>query len=228
MNLTIKLEALAATLAIVLFVSACSNVNTASTAAQVDGLTLVPDTQFKEFYRKSGADLSSYSQIEIERCKVNFRKNWQRDQNSHRTDLSSRVTESDVTRILDRMTDSCNDKFHEAFEQSTAYKLVNSSKLEDSVLILRPSIIDLDVHAPDLRGAGFTRTFTRSTGEMTLSLDIVDGATGEVIARAIDRRRDTENHQLEPTASVSNQADFDRSIRRWAKQLRDGLDQATL
>lgn len=227
MKFASKLGLLVSTLAIV-FVSACANVNSGLSAAQVDGLAPVSDSKFKEFYRKPNTDFSKFSQIRIEPCKVNFRKNWQRDQNTNHADLSNRVTEKDVSRILSRTSDSCSDHFQESFEQSTAYKLVDSSGSGNSVLILRPSIIDLDVNAPELRGAGFNQTFTQSSGVMTLSVDVVDGATGKVLARAIDRRRDSESHHFESTSSVTNQADFDRVIRRWAKQLRDGLDQATL
>jgi len=209
-------------------VGACSNINTASTAAQVDGLALVPDTQFKEYYRKSGSDLSRFSQIGLESCAVSFRKHWQRDQNSHRSDLASRVTEKDIDRIKNRMSDSCNDKFRESLAQSTAYTLVDNFSSGDAVLVLRPSIVDLNINAPDVRGAGFTRSFTTSAGEMTLSLDLIDGGTGETLARVVDRRRDSETIYLEPTNSVTNQADFNRSLRRWAKLLRSGLDEATL
>ncbi len=213
MKTTTHLRAMAATLAI-FFVSACSTVNTASPAAQVDGLALVADTKF--------------SRISIEPCEVTFRKNWLRDQNTNRTGLASRVTEKDVNRIKDHLGDSCNDKFRESFEQSTVYKLVDSYSDGESALVLRPSIIDLDISAPDVGGARFTRSFTKSAGEMTLSLDMVDGASGEILARAVDRRRDHENIYLEPTSSVTNRADFDRAVRRWAKLLRSSLDKSTL
>lgn len=227
MKTTTFFGAMAATLAIT-FVSACSNMDTGSTAAQADGLAPVLDTKIKEFYRRPGTDFSNFSRIGIESCEVTFRKNWQRNQNTNRTGISDRVTEKDVNRIKGRLSDSCNDRFRESFEQSTVYTLADNYSSGESVLILRPSIINLDVNAPDLHSAGLTQFFTKSAGEMTLSLDIVDGATGEVLARAVDHRRDHENIYFQPTSSVTNQAEFDRSLRHWAKLLRTSLDEAAL
>ena len=47
----------------------------------------------------------------------------------------------------------------------------------EKVLILRPSIINLDIAAPDIMSAGMSRTYTTSAGQMTLLLDIIDGTT---------------------------------------------------
>jgi hypothetical protein len=164
----------------------------------------------------------------MEPCEVSFRKHWLRDQNSNRTELSNRVTEEDVNRIKSRLGSSCDEKFRDSLELSTAYKLVDHDNSGESVLVLRPKIIDLDVSAPDVRGAGFNRSFTTSSGQMTLSLDMVDGSSGEVLARIVERRRDHENVNMQPTSSVTNQADSNRILSRWAKMLREGLDAARL
>jgi hypothetical protein len=203
------------------FLSACATVPEQTH----DGLTLVPGSKFDQVYKKSGADLSSYQEFGLESCEVAFKKNWQRNQNQNRVDLSNRVTQQDVDRIKDSLSASCDEKFREALLESPAYPLVENFSDGEAVLILRPSIINLDVNAPDVRSTGMSRSYTTSAGEMTLSLELVDGTTGEVLARAVDRRRGTDTGMMQWTSSVSNKADADRTLRRWASVLREGLDE---
>ena len=96
----------------------------------------------------------------------------------------------------------------------------------EHVLILRPSIINLDINAPDVRTTGMSRSYTTSAGEMTLYLELVDATTGETLARVVDRKREMDTGHIQWTSSVSNKADAERTLRRWAKLLRDGLDSA--
>jgi hypothetical protein len=205
----------------IVFLSACTSVPEQTH----DGLTLVPDSKFDQVYKKSGADLSSYQEFGLESCEVAFKKNWKRNQNQNRVDLSNRVTQQDVDRIKDSLSASCDEKFREALLESPAYPLVENFSDGEAVLILRPSIINLDVNAPDVRSTGMSRSYTTSAGEMTLSLELVDGTTGEVLARAVDRRRGTDTGMMQWTSSVSNKADADRTLRRWASVLREGLDE---
>jgi hypothetical protein len=208
----------------VAFVSACTSVPEQTH----DGLNLVPGSKFDQVYKKPGADLSGYQEFGLEACEVAFKKNWQRDQNQNRVDLSSRVTQKDIDRIKDSLSASCDEKFREALLEDPAYALVDSFSDGEAVLILRPAIINLDVNAPDVRSAGMSRSYTTSAGEMTLSLELVDGTTGEVLARAVDRKRGMDTGMMEWTSSVSNKADADRTLARWAKVLRQGLDEARI
>ena len=191
-----------------------------------DGLTLVPGSKFDQVYKKPGADLASYQEFGLEACEVAFKKNWQRDQNQNRVDLSNRVTQKDVDRIKDSLSAACDEKFRDALLEAPAYPLVDNFSDGEAVLILRPAIINLDVNAPDVRTAGINRSYTTSAGEMTLSLELVDGTTGDVLARVVDRKRGMDSGRMEWTSSVSNKADADRTLRRWASVMRQGLDEA--
>jgi hypothetical protein len=192
-----------------------------------DGLVLVPDTPVGEVYRRPGADLSTYGSIGLEHCTVAFRKNWQRDQNSSRMDLSNRVTQKDVDRIKDTLSADCDRQFRSALEQPPPYQLVDSFDGGEAVLVLRPSIINLDISAPDIFTPGMTRNYTTDAGEMTLLLEGLDGTTGEILFRVVDRQRALDTVRLRWTNSVTNQAEANRILRRWAAQLRKGLDQVT-
>ena len=61
---------------------------------------------------------------------------------------------------------------------------------------------------------------------MTLLLELVDGTTGEVLARARDRQEGRDMGRLQWTNSVTNKAEADRILKSWAQRLRDGLDAA--
>ena len=191
-----------------------------------DGLTLVPDTRFQEVYRSPDADLSSYTEVGLAPCKVAFKKNWLRDQNSTRIDLSNRVTQQDVDRIKDSLSEACGEQFRAALLEDPTYKVVDTFSDGEQVLIVRPAIVNLDISAPDTRSATRSRNYTTSSGEMTLSLELEDATTGAILARAVDRRRGMDGNHLQWSSSVTNSADANRVLKRWAKILREGLDEA--
>lgn len=223
-----RYSVIASTLASVLLaclLGACAN--TTGHSETHDGLVLQPDTRFGEVYLRPQADLSSYGAVGLEACSVAFRKNWQRDQNNSRMDLSNRVTQQDVDRIKDALSAACEKYFREALEQPLPYQLVDSFDGGEAVLVLRPAIINLDISAPDVFSPGRTRTYTTDSGEMTLLLEGRDGTTGEILFRIVDRQRALDTRRLQWTSSVTNQADAARALRRWASLLRQGLDRVT-
>lgn len=205
--------------------SACTG--TSAPSESYDGLVLVPDTRFNMVYRRPGADLASYGAFGLERCSVAFKKNWLRDQNSSRMNLSSRVTQKDVDRIKDALSAACEKTFRQALEQAPPYQLVDSFDGGEAVMVLRPSIINLNINAPDVFTPGMTRTYTTDAGEMTLVLEGLDGTTGEILFRVVDRQRSLDSSRLQWSSSVSNQAEANRILKRWAGQLREGLDRVT-
>ncbi len=123
--------------------------------------------------------------------------------------------------------DACSDHFSQALLADPAYDIVDQFDKGEAVLIVRPSIINLDVNAPDTMSPGMNRSYTTSAGEMTLALELVDGTTGQVLARARDRRRGTDYGTFQWTNGVTNKAEADRTLTRWAGLLRKGLDEAT-
>ncbi len=213
--------ALAATLTI----GACAN--NKPPAESPDGLALVPNSDFTEVYAKRGATLAGYNKLGVVPCEVSFRKNWLRDQNSNRVTLNNRVTQDDVDRIEDVLGNECDKYFRAALLEPPPYDIVEEFGADESVLILRPSIVDLDVSAPDTMSPGISRTYTTEAGRMTLVLEGFDGHTGDVLFRVIDRRRTTDyGGSLQWTNGVTNKAEADRMLKAWSKKLRKGLDTA--
>ncbi len=189
-----------------------------------DGLERAGGHRFAEVYLRPGADLAHYRHLSLTGCEVAFRKNWLRDQQRDSRSVSDRIRQEDADRIRRRIATACNEYFRAALKRDPAYDLVEEAPNGEDVLLLRPAIVNLDIHAPDVRSAVRTRAYTTSAGEMTLNLELVDAITGEVQGRVVDRRRGIEHSQLQWTSSVTNRVEFERILRRWADLLRDSLD----
>ncbi|WP_167854733.1 DUF3313 family protein [Mangrovimicrobium sediminis] len=203
-------------------ITACTT--TEPPAQTHDGLVLQPDTRFQFVYLLPDAELDAYTTFGLADCSVAFRKNWLRDQNSSRLDLGSRVTQKDVDRIKDALGAMCTEQMREALQAPPPYTLVDEFEEGEAVLIIRPAIINLDINAPDTMSAGRSRSYTTSAGEMTLVIELLDGTTGQVLARVADRRRGSDFGTMQWTNSVTNRADANRALKRWAGMMREGLD----
>ena len=127
---------------------------TAPPTETADGLVLQPDTRFQEVYARPGVDVSGFTEFGLEPCEVSFRRNWLREQNENRVDLSNRVTQQDVDRIKDQLAELCDERFLAALQKDPAYPMAESFADGEAVLVLRPSIINLDINAPDIRSPG--------------------------------------------------------------------------
>ena len=184
-----------------------------------DGLELRPSKKIELFYARPGATFGGYTKVALLDCPVAFRKNWQRDQNSS----GLRVSSAD----MDRIRKSLSGSFREIFSEELAkggYTL--ATEAGEDVLILKPALVDLDVQAPDTASAGRSRSFSTSAGSMTLILELYDGATGEIIGRAIDRERARDNGRMMWQTSVTNRSEANRMLRKWADLAVQGLEHA--
>jgi hypothetical protein len=179
-----------------------------------DDLVPVEDPKVAMAYINPEADFSVFKRVAIMEPFVAFRSNWQRDQNRSSTrNISTRDMErikADVATLFERV-------FSERLE-AAGYAVVDV--MGDDVLLLRPAIIDLDVTAPDTMAAGRTRTFTASTGAATLYIELFDSVTGDILGRAADRQSvRNAGGRISWSNSVSNMADANRMIGRWADRL---------
>lgn len=190
-----------------------------------DGLDRIKSKSADAVYWKEGASLSGYNRIRLDDAEVSFKKNWLRDQNRDRRSLNSRVTSEDMDDIREALAKLFREVFTAELEKG-GYEVVNVSGAD--VLLLQPSIVDLDVTAPDVSAsqAGRVRTYTTSAGEMTLHLDFRDSETNALMGRAIDRRKDHAVGNIQYSSKVTNQADARRMLGSWAKSLRKALDDA--
>ena len=61
---------------------------------------------------------------------------------------------------------------------------------------------------------------------MTLKLELYDSVTGDLIAAASDRQEAPRRGYMQWTTSVTNRSEARQMLQRWAKDMRERLDQA--
>ena len=188
----------------------------------LEGLELVEKDRRGELYADPGIDWSVYDQIQLDEATVAFRRNWQRDQNRNRP---FKVKADDMERIKTDLAELFDTVFSEELSQNGGYLITEASG--DNVMKITPRIVDLDVYAPDTPTVGIQRQYTERAGRMTLKLEIYDSITGDLIATASDRRESPRRGYMQWTTRVSNTADARRMLQRWAKALRERLDEAS-
>jgi hypothetical protein len=188
-----------------------------------DGLQLRPDSRLAIVYAEPGADLSGYERVMLLDAYVAFKKNWERDQRSSSAQ-PLRITSKDIERIRTDLAEAFRDVFSESLEKGGFPVVENAA---DDVLLIRPAIIDLDVNAPDTMGAGRSQTYVDSAGEMTLYIEVYDSVTGDLIAKALDRKSDRHNSGFYTWANrATNQAAANRILQGWADILVTALTEA--
>ncbi|MEJ2385050.1 MAG: DUF3313 family protein [Xanthomonadales bacterium] len=187
-----------------------------------DGLHLVPDSKMAIVYVEPGADLEPYRRVKLLDAYVAFKKNWERDHRSAGTLL--RVSPSDMNRIKDRMSAEFRDVFTRVLEEG-GYPVVEESGAD--VLLVRPAIVDLNPNAPDIPQAGMSRSYVTSAGDMTLYVELYDSQTGDLLAKALDRKADNRHSDYYTWAnSASNKAAAQRILKGWATILLEALNEA--
>lgn len=200
----------------VVAVMAPASVNAADPPPEsLDGLVRVQDSKVALAYVDPEADFGTYTKFLILDCDVAFKKNWRRDH--------PRVSARDMERIREDVAKLFRETFIETLSENGGYEIVDEAGEE--VLLVRPSIIDLDVTAPDTMSAGRSYTYASTAGEATLVVELSDSLTGDVLARAADRRAARDNITLQWTTRVSNRADAKRLMKHWATLLREAMDE---
>ncbi|MBT2135650.1 DUF3313 family protein [Croceibacterium sp. LX-88] len=184
-----------------------------------DGLLEVKAKKMDKVYLLPNADFRTYTKVMIDPTEVSFKKNWQRDQNRDRLDLSNRVSDADARRILDEAQKGFDKYFAEAYTKA-GFQVVQAPGPD--VLHLSTAIINLDVTAPDVSTSARSRSFSRDAGEATLVLEVKDSVSGQVLGRAVDRQ-DTSDMGPYIRNSVTNAAAFEEVFKKWAERSAEGL-----
>ena len=195
------------------------------TGPNIDGLELVEKDRRGEIYAARDVDWSTYKKIKFEDVTVAFRKNWLRDQNHGRKSLSNRVTANDAERIRNDLASLFEEVFIKELTEKGDWVIVEESA--EDVLLIKPSIVDLDVYAPDIQGASRTRSYTDSAGKMTLKLELYDSATGAILALASNRQESPDRGYVTWATKGSNKAEARAILQKWAKALDRRLSEAT-
>jgi hypothetical protein len=194
-------------------------------AVSPDGLQLRKTLEYGAVYVKQGADFSQYKSVGLLQCYVAFAKNWAKDYNENEPDLSAQVTPEDETRIKNGLSDDFNKVFVTELGKNGDFQIVTTQG--PGVLMLRPSLLNVVVTAPDVDTPSPSVDMVASAGQMTLYLELWDGGTSTLLARVIDTEADRSTGGMaEQANSVTNTAAADIILRSWADRLRKALDAA--
>ena len=206
-------------ISVVVFIGGCSSTNTNAPEVSSDGLLLVKATRNTVVYKKEGVDLGKFSKILVAESTAKFKENWLRDYNKNQRGVSGRLTEQDIDKAQVQVAQLMDETFKEEFKTLKGY--ADDGVIVEGTLLLRPSIINLSVNAPDKQTATRSMTFSESAGEATLFLEVYDAQSGTLLGRVTDRKEDRGTGYYTWTTSVSNRADIKRAMRGWASQLRE-------
>ncbi len=187
-----------------------------------DGLVRVSSKKLDHVYKLPEADFSGYKRVRLDPIEVEFDKNWK--PNAAERSPSRRLTDTDIGKIKKALAEEFRKVFTAELTEH-GYPVVS----EDAADVLRVSaaIVNLYITAPEKMSAGRSRTYTTSAGHMTLVAELRDSVTGKLMARAVDsvHGRDTGNFQI--TSSVTNMGAARTALSKWARILREGLDEAS-
>jgi hypothetical protein len=194
-------------------------------AVSPDGLQLRKTLEYGAVYVKQGADFSQYKSVGLLQCYVAFAKDWAKDYNQNEPDLAAQVTPEDETRIKNGLSDDFNKVFVKELGANGDFQIVTTQG--PGVLMLRPSLLNVVVTAPDVDTPSPSVDMVASAGQMTLYLELWDGGTSTLLARVIDTEADRSTGGMaEQANSVTNTAAADIILRSWADRLRKALDAA--
>jgi hypothetical protein len=190
-----------------------------------DGLHLVDNSRMSVVYVEPGADLAPYTRVQLLEPEVAFKKNWERNQRSRSVSKLSVSSTVNTKKIKKDLAEEFGVVFTKTLEEG-GYELTDEAGAD--VLMIRPSIINLDINAPATHGTGRTSSYTRSAGEMTLYIELFDSETGDLIAKALDRRVDNPNDVgfYTWTTSMSNRSAAQNILQGWADILLNALNDA--
>jgi Protein of unknown function (DUF3313) len=187
-----------------------------------DGLARVKSKNLDHVYKLPEADFSGYKRVRLDPIEVEFDKNWK--PNDSTRSPSQRLTNDDIEKIKQALAEEFRKVFTEELAKN-GYPVAGESG--DDVLRVSAAIVNLYITAPEKMTAGRSRTYTTSAGHMTLIAELRDSVTGKLMARAVDsvQGRDTGNFMI--TNSVTNMSSARTALTKWARVLREGLDDAT-
>jgi len=191
-----------------------------------DGLQLRKTLEHGAVYVKQGADFSKYKSVGLLQCYVQFAKDWARNYNEqNQMNLGAQVTPEDETRMKNELSVEFNKVFVDVLGQNGDFQIATAQG--PGVLMLRPSLLNLIVTAPDPDNAAPGVDVVASAGQVTLYLELWDGGTSTLLARVIDTEADESTGGIAQQAnSATNKAAADIILKRWAERLRKALDNA--
>ncbi len=216
---------LSAVAAAILATTACSMtpaIDTSPTAeVTFDGLHEVTGVRVDKAWARPGFDITGYSKIKLQGAGIEFRPGGE----SGRTYLSR--TNADHFEVTPEQRERFQALVTRAFLQelakSESFEIVNDPGPD--VLLVRGGLIDVVSFVPP-EPVGRSDIYLSAVGEATLVLEIRDSITNAILVRVVDRDAAEDiGGGFSESNRVNNAAEVRRLVNRWARALRERLDQ---
>ena len=187
-----------------------------------DGLVRVDHSIVPIAYYKPDIDLTPYTRFMLDPVEVAYQKDPGNRRRSGTTGGFDNFALSPSQ--MENLKSMFQEAVVEALSKDDGYEL--TTEPGPDVLRITAALVDLVVRVPTQRSGGRQRNFTRSYGLVTAVLELRDSQSGEILARAADRRdptRDTSAGLAEVSATFVR-SDTRRLFEHWANLLRERLD----
>ena len=193
-------------------------------AVSYDGLEIVPNSKADIAYVDPDVDFSIYNRIMLMPVEVSFDKRWKRDYDSRSVSM---VPSSEWKRIRNDVSELFAAVFKEVLEEEGGYTIVDEAA--EDVLLIVPALSNLKANALDLNTPGRRSVYVAQANEQygTLSLEVFDSLTGDILARAVDSQavRRYGGWEYSQVTRVDNVYLARQMFGTWATALRDSLDE---
>ncbi len=181
-----------------------------------DGLAKVNNARVSAAWIRPGIDLSSYDKIMLISAGIQYRS----VREVNRLNLS-RASEFPLDqRQRELIEASVREVFNEEMAKIQRFEIVGEAGPD--TLALTGMFVDVTSFVPPTN-LGRVDYYLSQLGEATLILELSDSMSGQVLARATDRRV-IEPAFVTESSPVSNRFELRRELDRWADDIREGLE----
>lgn len=182
-----------------------------------DGLHKVDNAAFKNAWADPDIDFSRYNKFIAGGAVFEFRAVKKG---------TSRASSQTEFWIDDKSKEKLKEEVSAVFQE----ELVKSERFTETdtpapdTIIIRGALHDIVSRVPP-EYVGRSDIYLSSVGEATLILEVIDSMSGEVIARAVERRSaERPGGSAVRSSSVTTWSEVRRLARKWATKLRNGMD----
>lgn len=171
-------------------------------------------------YVRPGASLAAYKRVKLDPVEVQFDRSWDPTRTGSRIKLSSEERE----KIRASVAKLVEEEFTKTLQKGGTYQI--ATEPGPDVLRAKISVLNVYINAPTGTGAGRSKTYVSSAGQMTLLAELADSMSGQLLARVADRREANSLARMERADRIENEGAAREVAAAWAQILRNALDKA--
>jgi hypothetical protein len=183
-----------------------------------DGLVRVPSRSAGGVYRAPDASFLQYRRVILEPPSIGFVKDWRKNH--------PEVSDADFNRIRAESVQLFRDEFAHEFVKRGPYTFAEDPAPD--VLLVLPTIEELNIQAPDANDAAGTRTYTSGPVTMKISGDLRDALTGKIVGRVITYEFPERYafNEMRIANRVTNAHEQRLAFGKWSRLVREALNVA--